>query len=81
VQLSSTFSGLSLRQRNALLIGDLYNIGQAIKTQMAQLKENMAVFREAVRRLRPAARWSTVVFRELEESNELEEGPCHGGNT
>jgi hypothetical protein len=56
MQLSFGFSGLSLRQRNALLIGDLNNIGQAIKTQMAQLTENLAVFREAVRLLRPAAK-------------------------
>jgi hypothetical protein len=54
VQLSFGFSGLSLRERNALLIGDLYNIGQAIKTQKAQLKETIAAFREAVRLLKPA---------------------------
>ena len=54
MQLSSGLTGLSLRERNALLIGDLSNIGQAIKKQIAELKENLAVFRKAVVLLNPA---------------------------
>jgi len=36
---------------------------------MAQLKDNMAVFREAVQSLGPDAKQSTMVFGLLEESN------------
>jgi hypothetical protein len=56
VQLSFGFSELSLRERNALLVSDLKNIGQALRTQIAQLKENVSVFRDAVRLLKPTAK-------------------------
>jgi hypothetical protein len=54
VQLPIGISGLSLRDRNAVLISDLYNIGQAIKNQIAKSNAIVVAFRKAVRP-KPAA--------------------------